>query len=151
MRGRHGVASCVRTRLGFGADHMYPVRVVCRGCPRSLGGAQGMGLNESVFEAAAIERKAAGKTVETYAHEGWSWRELDLVEEAAGGAPVAHRDALKLMAAFLQTATTSRRSSAWCVWIPRPRTRPTVLKVTSSGSASVSCVCGLSCSSPISA
>ena len=24
--------------LGFGADHMYPVRVRCRGCPANLGG-----------------------------------------------------------------------------------------------------------------
>ena len=25
--------------LGFGADHMYPVRVICRGCPADLEGA----------------------------------------------------------------------------------------------------------------
>jgi len=33
---------------------------------------------------------------------GWAWPELDLVDERAGGAPRAHRDALKLLAVMLQ-------------------------------------------------
>jgi hypothetical protein len=88
--------------LGFGADRMYPVRVICRGCPKKLGGRVGERGDEWIFDPAAIERKAAGKVVETRAGEGWSWKELDLVEAAAGGAPVAHRDALKLAAVFMQ-------------------------------------------------
>ena len=31
-------ASRLLWALGFGADHMYPVRVVCRGCPTRFGG-----------------------------------------------------------------------------------------------------------------
>ncbi len=81
---------------------MYPVTVICRGCPTKLGGLRGERADESVFEAASIERKASGKTVETHSDEGWSWRELDLVQEAAGGAPQAHRDALKLLAVLMQ-------------------------------------------------
>jgi len=34
--------------------------------------------------------------------EAWSWLELDLIDEDEGGAPLAHRDALKLLAVFLQ-------------------------------------------------
>ena len=34
--------------------------------------------------------------------DAWSWPELDLIDEDAGGAPLAHRDALKLLAVFLQ-------------------------------------------------
>jgi hypothetical protein len=33
---------------------------------------------------------------------GWSWPELDLVDPQAGGAPRAHRDALKLLGVLLQ-------------------------------------------------
>ena len=87
--------------LGFGADRMYPVRVVCRGCPVELGGtpvaAQGM-----VFEYAAIERKMAGREIVAKGVTGWAWPELDLVDQSAGGATPAERDALKLLAVFIQ-------------------------------------------------
>jgi hypothetical protein len=88
--------------LGFGADRMYPVRVICRGCPAELGGEPGDASGERVFEAAAIEREFEGTAIESYPNEGWAWSELEAVEEAAGGAPRAHRDALKLIAVFLQ-------------------------------------------------
>lgn len=85
--------------LGFGADRMYPVRVICRGCPEHLAGilrADGSRL----FDPAAIERKMPGK--EFKPDSSWAWAELDNVLEARGGAPAAHRDALTLMAVFLQ-------------------------------------------------
>jgi len=34
--------------------------------------------------------------------DSWSWQELETVDEKAGGAPRAHRDALKLVAVFIQ-------------------------------------------------
>ena len=34
--------------------------------------------------------------------EGWSWAELDQTDADRGGAPKAHRDALKLLAVFIQ-------------------------------------------------
>lgn len=93
--------------LGFGADRMYPVRVVCRGCPSTI---TGSGLtrtsNGLILEPAVIERKAAGHEVETRPGEGWSWKELDLVDEAVGGAPIEQRDALKLLAVLMQHADT---------------------------------------------
>lgn len=97
-----GVAATRLLRsLGFGVDALYPVRVECRGCPSSLGGTPG-GPDISVFGIAALERKWKGNDVKVDGHEGWAWSELDLVDPAAGGAPRAHRDALKLMAVFLQ-------------------------------------------------
>jgi hypothetical protein len=45
--------------LGFGADTMYPVNVVCRGCPRPLGGIERPG-GEYRFDPAMVERKMAG-------------------------------------------------------------------------------------------
>lgn len=97
-----GVAATRLLRaLGFGADALYPVHVECRGCPSNLGGTV-LGTGVSRFEVAAIERKLKGKDVVVNKQEGWKWAELDLVDPAAGGAPRAQRDALKLMAVFLQ-------------------------------------------------
>jgi hypothetical protein len=92
--------------LGFGADHMYPVRVVCRGCPQMLGGIL-RDDETSVFDPASVERKMPGR--EFPGTEGWTWQELDQVKEESGGAPRAHRDALKLMAVFLQHSDTKRQ------------------------------------------
>jgi hypothetical protein len=78
--------------LGFYAERMYPVRVVCTGCPSKITGT----------EMASIERKFGGADIETKHHVGWAWPELDLVDPAAGGAPLEQRDALKLLAVFIQ-------------------------------------------------
>lgn len=87
--------------LGFGADHMYPVRVICRGCPDELNGivrADG----HRYFDPAVIERKMPAAELS----DEWAWGELDAVDERAGGSPRAHRDALKLLAVFLQHTDT---------------------------------------------
>jgi hypothetical protein len=84
--------------LGFGADHMYSVKVVCHGCPKKLNGVIGEN-DDSIFDPAAVERKLSGVS---YHPEGWSWKELDQVDERAGGATRAERDALKLLAVFIQ-------------------------------------------------
>jgi hypothetical protein len=88
--------------LGFGADRMYPVKVVCRGCPADLQPSGDPSAKTTVFDVAAIERQAVGFEIATRDVEGWAWPELDLVDEEAGGAPRAHRDALKLLLAMLQ-------------------------------------------------
>lgn len=85
--------------LGFGADRMYPVRVMCRGCPSRFAN-EASPTGESLFDPAVIERPFAGATFDD--DPGWSWTALDLVDERAGGAPLAHKDALKLLAVFLQ-------------------------------------------------
>jgi hypothetical protein len=97
-----GVAATRLVRaLGFGVDALHPVSIDCRGCPAELGGTPaGPGVRR--FEVAAFERKLKGKDVKVNNEEGWKWAELDLVDPAAGGAPRAHRDALKLLMVFLQ-------------------------------------------------
>ena len=87
--------------LGFAADRMYPVRVICRGCPQMFGGIA-RETKETIFDPATIERKLPAREF----GEAWSWQELDKVDEKAGGAPRAHRDALKLLAVFLQHTDT---------------------------------------------
>jgi hypothetical protein len=88
--------------LGFGADREYPVRVVCRGCPADPAANSKPKQGEVTFDPAAIEREAEGKVLETKPDSGWAWTELDLVQESAGGAPQAHRDAFKLLAVMIQ-------------------------------------------------
>jgi len=88
--------------LGFPVDRMYPVRVVCDGCPPDSEGAPSAGGRGLLFDPASIERKFKGRTLETSPESGWSWADLDKVDEAAGGAPRAQRDALKLLAVFVQ-------------------------------------------------
>ena len=103
--------------LGFGADNMTLVeKVRCYGCPaepfmtmKTLGFAGAEKLYGKVmdpkdskeFEWAAIERKHAGRTIETEEVEGWAFFELDLIDPKKGGAPRAHVDALRLLAVFL--------------------------------------------------
>jgi membrane-associated phospholipid phosphatase len=53
------------------------------------------------LDSAVIERKMPAHEIPG-TPEAWSWPELDLIREEAGGAPLAHRDALKLLAVFLQ-------------------------------------------------
>lgn len=91
--------------LGFAADRMYPVRVVCRGCPEDYGEETGQ-PGERLVDPATIERKPPEEEVVTGDRPGWSWAELDLIDDKVGGAPKAHRDALKLLAVMLQHTDT---------------------------------------------
>ena len=58
------------------------------------------------FDPAVIERKLPAAELPGPA--GWAWPELDKVSEAAGVAPRAHRDALKLLAVFVQHSDSKR-------------------------------------------
>jgi membrane-associated phospholipid phosphatase len=89
--------------LGFGADRMYPVRVICRGCPEDFGPA-GDAPGERLIDPAAIERRMPGRELRAAAE--WSWAEIDQIDAEAGGAPRAHRDALKLLAVLMQHTDT---------------------------------------------
>jgi hypothetical protein len=94
--------------LGFGANRMYPVRIACRGCASSPWNQRAAVSSTTVFDPATVDVKMDGKTLELTPDEGWSWKELDLVNEAAGGAPVAQRDALKLLAVLVQHGSNKR-------------------------------------------
>jgi hypothetical protein len=104
--------------LGFGADRMYPVRVICRGCPSSLAGTAREN-KEFFFDPATIERKMPGREFEP--DSSWSWTELDQVDERQGGAPRAHRDALKLLAVFMQHTDTKPQQQRLVCLDPAPK------------------------------
>lgn len=111
------IASRLLARLGFPADRMYPVgEVRCLGCPDDPFKALQC-LNDgtpaetcfrrldysraAVFRDAVIERPLKGRRVEAGRDRGWTWEELASIDPAAGGAPRAHLDALRLMAVYL--------------------------------------------------
>ncbi|HWW86789.1 MAG TPA: hypothetical protein VNZ26_24505, partial [Vicinamibacterales bacterium] len=96
------LASRLLWALGFGADRLYPVRVTCRGCSPDPWNRRDRVPGEQLFDPAAIERKPAGHEMKSENKGGWAWPELDLVDERQGGAPRAQRDALKLLAVFMQ-------------------------------------------------
>ncbi len=88
--------------LGFAADRMYPVRVRCHGCSKDPWNSPEPTGEVAEFDPATIERKLPGRAMETRTDSGWKWSELeDIGPEAAPGAR-AQRDALKLLAAFVQ-------------------------------------------------
>ena len=92
--------------LGFGADHMYPVRVDCQGCPESDGNDAAARPGVTRFDFAAIERKMPGRELEGPNGPGWSWDDLDRGNPS--GARLIQRDALKLLAVLLQHTDSKR-------------------------------------------
>jgi hypothetical protein len=88
--------------LGFAADGMYPVRVRCHGCPKDPWASLEKAGEVAEFDPAAIERKLPGRAMETRVDSGWKWSELDEIGPDAGPGARAERDALKLLAAFVQ-------------------------------------------------
>ena len=60
----------------------------------------------ATFASAVVERKLAGDEIELRKDSGWAWVELNFVDQTSGGAPLAHRDALKLLAALIQHTDT---------------------------------------------
>jgi hypothetical protein len=113
--------------LGFGADRMYAVRVICRGCPASIKGGTPLPSGDRLFDPATVERKAAGRGIETYADQGWAWWDLEDVDPAAA----AHRSPTVMPSSCWpsssSTATRSRSNSGWCVWTSPPQRHPSML------------------------
>jgi len=88
--------------LGFGADHMYPAAVTCRGCTADPWKHRQPVAETHLFDPAAIERKASGHAIEVKKLKGWAWPELKMLDHSRGGAPIEQRDALTLLAVFIQ-------------------------------------------------
>ncbi len=92
-------ASRLITALGFAADRVDPVRVLCRGCPADPWEDPAGRPGDRTFEYATVEKKYPGDPVGA---DGWSFPELDEIDESQGGATAAQRDALRLLTVFLQ-------------------------------------------------
>jgi len=88
--------------LGFWAEKMYSVKIVCENCPVDPwedDGTQPRDTRE--FEPATIQTKLEGDSFYTDGYLGWSYDELEYISEKHGGAPKAQVDALILLTAFV--------------------------------------------------
>jgi hypothetical protein len=94
--------------LGFYADRMYPVKVLCRGCPKHINGSKTDNKDVIELPIAAIEREIKGLEVELRNRRGWEWGELDI----AKGSTRAQRDALKLLTVMLQHTDSKSEQAA---------------------------------------
>src|SRR6185436_19154390 len=103
--------------LGFYADKVLPVRVICRNCPKHPWkyvrkkkserylDADGMithlppeaEVGTYTFDPATIDEPQDVAVIERKKNQGWSWRSLAKVDPAAGGATRAEIDALELL------------------------------------------------------
>ena len=99
-------ASRLLWALGFPSDAQYPVQITCRGCSDDPWTKHAKAEGQHDFPLAVVERKFSGHEIEPGGKPGWSWPELDLIDERAGGATRAQRDALKLLAVFMQHTDT---------------------------------------------
>jgi len=88
--------------LGFPAERMYPVTIVCENCPKDPwtdDGSQKRATRK--FKKATVQKKLPGESIGVKKWTGWSWDELDWIDERAGGSPKADVDALRLLAVFV--------------------------------------------------
>jgi hypothetical protein len=85
--------------LGFYADSWFAVHVECNHCPSDPASGSGSAQLRS-YDAATVVRKYPGhKMVEqSKSDQGWSWKEF----EQLNGRPSYEKDALKLLASFIQ-------------------------------------------------
>ena len=112
------IATRLLSALGFPTDHMHVVGAVeCAGCPRDpfkaldCLGREGATVRSCfgdidyrrtrTFSDAVIERRLAGRPLESGKRRGWAWHELANVDPQQGGASRAEVDAFRLLAAFL--------------------------------------------------
>jgi hypothetical protein len=89
--------------LGFGADPVYPVRVLCRSCPAFPWEKPNEKIGDHLFSPATIHETVPGTKIQADDQDsaGWSFGELDSVDASKGGAPRAQIEALELLAAML--------------------------------------------------
>ncbi|MGE3974815.1 MAG: hypothetical protein AB7F59_09850 [Bdellovibrionales bacterium] len=86
--------------MGFFADTVIPVTVICENCPKDPAKDKDPAVGQTrAEEIALIERKFSGETMEQFNMEdqGWTWREFGLNTKNAA----ATKDALSLLAAFV--------------------------------------------------
>src|SRR4029450_4108404 len=96
---------------------VYQVRLLCRGCSDDAWKDEAPHTGTHEFDPAVIERNPHGREVcEDDKKADWAWPELDDVDSNLGGAPPEQRDALKLLAVFMQhTDTKSKQQRLLCV------------------------------------
>jgi hypothetical protein len=120
--------------LGFWSNAMYPVKVACAGCPADPFNDRHAAAPSKIttYDPATIDVKAEGDTVETKPDEGWSWDELEQIDEKAGGASRQQRDALTLLAVLMQHSS-NKAINQRIVCLDAPGCSHTVMMISDAG------------------
>lgn len=87
--------------LGFYAEKMYSVKIVCDNCPVDPFVSSSTPRAKRVFEPATVQTRLRGEEVSIVENEGWTFDKLDQIDEKAGGSSKAEVDAFKLLAVFV--------------------------------------------------
>ncbi|MBI5595404.1 MAG: hypothetical protein HY928_04875 [Elusimicrobia bacterium] len=88
--------------LGFYAERLYSVKLVCENCPADPWTATADSPRATrTFFPVSIQKRLKGTEVSETEEEGFTFDELGLVDESAGGSSPAEADALKLLAVFM--------------------------------------------------
>jgi hypothetical protein len=110
------------------------LKFACAGCPADPFNdpVAAPRLQVTTFDPATIDFKVEGDTIETKPDEGWSWDELALVDEHAGGAPRPQRDALTLLAVLIQHSS-NKSINQRIVCVDPPSCSHTVMMISDLG------------------
>ncbi len=101
--------------LGFPAERMYSVKILCANCPPDPFTGDGPRA-ERLFEPATVQKRQKGEPMWVTKDEGWTFDELDGIDEKRGGSPRAEVDALKILAAFVNHAdNTPNQQTLLCL------------------------------------
>ncbi|MEK9145097.1 MAG: hypothetical protein AAB339_05765 [Elusimicrobiota bacterium] len=119
--------------LGFYAERMYSVRLACGNCPKDPFVSDAPPRAERVFEPVTLQKRLEGTEILSGEMEGWTFDELDLVEEARGGASKAQVDALKLLAVFVNHGDNTHNQQRILCPAGDPRCPRPILYVTDLG------------------
>ena len=120
--------------LGFYAERMYSVKILCDNCPVDPFVSSSTPRALRTFEPATVQKRLAGEELSETKDEGWTFDELEWVDETAGGAPKAHVDAFKLLAAMVNHGDNTPNQQRILCLEDDPDCRRPVLYATDLGS-----------------
>jgi len=88
--------------LGFYAERMSPVKIVCDNCPADPWTSTAASPRaKRTFEPVSLQKRLPGTEVSQTEGEGWTFDELAEMDPELGGATRAETDALKLLTVFV--------------------------------------------------
>ena len=120
--------------LGFYAERMYSVKVVCENCPADpWTSTKDSPRAVRTFEPATLQKRLKGVEMSEVEGEGWKFGDLDFINPAKGGATRAEVDALKLLAVFMNHGDNTANQQALVCLDGDPECKRPVMYITDIG------------------
>lgn len=120
--------------LGFYAERMYSVKIVCDNCPADpWTSTKDSPRATRTFEPATVQRRLKGTEMSEVEGEGWKFSDLDHINPAKGGASQAEADALRLLAVFMNHGDNTANQQALTCLEGDPDCKNPVMYITDIG------------------